>query len=113
MTRKRRVVQAIDFRSLPPLDTVLFWEGQRYVVVGSELYRRNDGLDVPLIRWRSHCPECDAPFETTTTLKARNPNRRCPKHHRIGVAVSNGARKRQHRFLARRGRRKANANRVR
>ncbi len=113
MTRKHRVAHTIDFSSLPPLDTVLMWEGQRYVVVGSQLYRRADGSEVPLIRWRSHCPDCDAPFETTTPLKARNPNRRCPKHHRIGVAVSNGARKRQHRFLARRGRRKANVTRVR
>ncbi len=113
MTRRPRMVHAINFKILPPLDTVLMWEGQRYVVVGSELYHRADGVQVPLIRWASFCPECDAPFEIATALKAKNPNRRCPKHHRAGVAVSKGAHSRQRQLLARRRRRKPTAFRMR
>jgi len=100
------VVQAVNFRILPPLDTVLMLEGQRYLAVGSVLHRKAGGTEVPLIRWRSHCATCGAPFECLTTLKARTPNRRCPDHHSPGLAVTRQDRARQQKFLARYGRRK-------
>ena len=88
MTRRRQVVHSINFSIIPWVDTVLRLEGQRFVVVGSMLHRREDGERVPLIRWRSHCPTCGEVFECATSLKAKYPNRRCEKHHRPGLAVT-------------------------
>ena len=50
MTRHRRVVHSINFGIIPWVDTVLMLEGQRFVVVGSMLHRREDGELVPLTR---------------------------------------------------------------
>lgn len=108
MKPNRTVVHSINFRILPPLDTVLMWEGQRYVVVGSFLHTCQDGSRTPLIRWRSHCAECGEPFECATSLKAKNPNRRCDKHQRPGVAVTARSKQKQRKFLIRSGRRKRN-----
>jgi hypothetical protein len=105
-TPRLRVVHAINFRILPLPDTVLMLEGQRYVAIGSRLHRKPDGIDVPLIVWRSHCAECGMPFECLTTLKASHPNRRCPEHHSPGTAVTRKGQARRKKFLVRKGRRK-------
>ena len=101
----RRVVHRIAFRILPALDTVLMFEGQRYVVVGSSLYTRVDGETVPLIHWRSHCATCAEPFEFRTGLKAGHPNRRCAQHHNPGKAVTEAGRARQKRLRSKSRRR--------
>ena len=96
--RSPRVVHTINFRILPLPGTVLMYEGQRYVAVGSRLHRKADGAEVPLILWRSHCATCGAPFECGTALKALNPNRRCPAHHKPGLAVTRLGRAIQKKF---------------
>lgn len=106
MTRKPRVVHRIDFRILPMPDTVLMLDGQRYVVVGSDLHVRTDGETVPIIRWRSGCAECGEPFACRSGLKARALNRRCEKHRRPGKAATAAGRKRVGRHIARHGRRR-------
>ena len=63
---KPRVVHSINFRILPLPDTVLMFDGQRYVTVGSMLHQKPDGSEVPLIRWRSRCADCGTPFECRT-----------------------------------------------
>jgi len=106
MTRKPRVVNRTTFRILPMPDTVLMRDGQRYVVVGSDLHVRRDGETVPIILWQSHCAECGEPFECRTALKARALNRRCEKHRRPGKAATAAGRKRVGRHIARHGRRR-------
>ena len=101
-----RVVHTINFRILPMPGTVLIYEGQRYVAVGSLLHRKADGAEVPLIRWHSHCATCGAPFECSSALKALNPNRRCPTHHKPGLAVTRLGRATQKKFVASKRRRK-------
>ena len=44
---KPRVVHSINFRILPLPDTVLMFDGQRYVAVGSMLHQKPDGSEVP------------------------------------------------------------------
>ena len=100
MTQRRKVVHSINFSIIPWVDTVLMLEGQRFVVIGSMLHRREDGERVPLIRWRSHCPTCGAAFECATSLKAQYPNRRCEKHHRPGLAVTESGRIRRRFYRA-------------
>ena len=107
---KTRVVHAVSFRVLPLPDTVLMLEGQRYVAVGSMLHRKPDGREVPLIRWRSHCATCGAPFESSTTLNGSSPNRRCPEHHTPGRPVTRSGRIAQKKFLARNRRRKPDSS---
>ena len=111
-TRSLRLVHAIDLRMLPMTSTVM-WQSQGCVVVGSKLHRCADGRQGLLIRWRVHCPACDAPFEIMPPVQVCMAGRRCPEHHRAGGAVSNRDRKQRRRFLARGGRRKANADSVR
>lgn len=106
MTRKPRVVHRIDFRILPRPDTELMLDGQRYVVVGSDLHVRKDGEAIPIILWQSRCAECGALFECRTGLKARSLNRRCEKHRRPGKAVTKAGRKRVAAHIARHGRRR-------
>ena len=105
MSARTRVVHAINFRIIPPLNTVLMYEGQRYIAVGSMLHTKTDGSQVPLIRWRSHCPTCAEAFECMTTLKAKYPNRRCELHRQVGVPVSTQGGKRHQDYLARNRRR--------
>jgi hypothetical protein len=106
MTRKPRVVHRIDFRLLPRPGTVLMLDGQRYVVVGSDLHIRTDGETVPIILWQSRCAECGQPFECRTGLKARALNRRCEKHRRPGKAATAAGLKRVGMHIARHGRRR-------
>ena len=98
MLRKPRVVQAIKFRILPALDTVLMFEGQRYLAVGSKLHTNAKGALVPLIEWRSHCATCGDPFNFFTKLQASHPNRRCPSHHKPRQPVSAAGRVRQRNY---------------
>ena len=73
MIRKPRVVQAIKFRILPALDTVLMFEGQRYLAVGSKLHTNAKGALVPLIEWRSHCATCGERSTAMTSTPAAIP----------------------------------------
>ncbi|MCR9069494.1 MAG: hypothetical protein NXH79_11680 [Rhodobacteraceae bacterium] len=110
MTRKPRVVRRIDFRLLPRPGTVLMLDGQRYIVVGSDLHIRTDGETVPIILWQSRCAECGQPFECRTGLKARALNRRCEEHRRPGKAATAAGRKRVGQHIARHGRRRRKAS---
>ena len=78
----------VNFNISPPLGTVLMVQGQRYVLVGTEPFRRNDGTSTTLLKWASHCPVCADAFVASTPLKTRYISRRCPKHHRAGVPVA-------------------------
>lgn len=91
--RSPRVVHKIDFKIIPPMDTVVMIEGQRYQLSGSKLYERLDGELVPLVCWRSHCADCGQPFECWTKLQCKHPNRRCPDHHAPGRPVAGGKRR--------------------
>ena len=104
--QRQRVVRKIDFRVLPAPGTVLMHEGQRYVMVGSDLHVSRDGKTVPIIFWQSHCAECGTPFQCSSGLKSGSLNRRCPVHHAPGKAVSGSGRKRVSRHLRKHGRRK-------
>jgi hypothetical protein len=104
VARSRAVVRSINFRIIPPTGTILMFEGQRFVMIGSTLHERSDGVTVPLIVWRSHCPNCDQPFECKTTLQARWPTRRCKRHRRPGQAVTTTGRERQKKHLSIHGR---------
>ena len=103
MIRKPRVVRAINFRILPPLDTVLMFEGQRYLAIGSKLHTNVEGTLVPLIEWSSHCATCGDPFNFFTKLQASHPNRRCSRHHKPRQPVSAAGRVRQRAYKASRG----------
>ena len=102
-----QVVHRIAFRQAPAVGAVLMRDGQRYVVVDSRPYRRTDGTPTTLIVWRSHCSDCGQPFELTTPLVTKWPNRRCPAHHAPGRAVAAAARQRTRRGFAKRTARKA------
>ena len=104
---KPQVVNRIAFRQTPAVDTVLMRDGQRYVVIDIRPYRRKDGTPTTLIVWRSHCSDCGQPFELTTPLATKGPNRRCPAHHAPGQAVAAAARQRTRRGFAKRAARKA------
>lgn len=105
MSRSPRVVHRIDFRILPLPGTALMHEGQRYVVIGSDLHTRRDGEVVPVILWSSHCADCGQRFECFSGLKSGALNRRCPQHHAPGRAVAAAGRKRVTHHLRNRGRR--------
>jgi hypothetical protein len=104
--RPPRVVKKIEFRILPLPGTVLMHEGQRYVVIGSDLHRRKDGEVVPIICWQSHCADCGRPFECWSGLRSGTLNRRCQLHHAPGKAVAGKARKRVAAHIRKHGRRK-------
>jgi hypothetical protein len=91
---------------LPVPGTVLMHEGQRYVMVGSDLHKRRDGHTIPIILWESHCATCGAPYQCWSGLRSGSPNRRCPSHHAPGKAVSRSGRERIARHLGKHGRRK-------
>ena len=97
-----QVVNRIAFRQAPAVGTVLMRDGQRYVVIDIRPYRRKDGTSTTLIVWRSHCSNCGQPFELTTPLATKWPNRRCPAHHAPGQAVTAAARQRSKRRFAKR-----------
>lgn len=104
--RPHRIVKKIEFRILPLPGTVLMHEGQRYVVIGSDLHRRKDGEVVPIICWQSHCADCGRPFECSSGLRSGTLNRRCQLHHAPGKAVAANARKRVAAHIRKHGRRK-------
>lgn len=95
------VVRKIAFAVPPTLGTLLMVDGQRFEVVGLVDHRRRDGTPTVLIRWASHCAECGQPFTQTTSMTAKNPNRRCPMHHAPGLPVTAEGQKRKRQFLAR------------
>ena len=104
--RPARVVHKIEFRILPPLGTVLMHDGQRYIVVGSDLHTRRDGRTVPIICWESHCAQCSVPFRCWSGLRSGTLNRRCSDHHAPGKAVAASARKRAVKHISRNGKRR-------
>lgn len=77
----------VNFKTTPHRGTVIMLQGQRYELVATELYWRQDGHPAVLLCWQSHCPDCAAPFILKTGLRQRYLNRRCPKHHKSGVPV--------------------------
>ena len=95
------VVRKIAFVVPPILGTLLMVDGQRFEVIALLDHCRRDGMPTVLIRWASHCAECGQPFTQTTSMTAKNPNRRCPKHHAPGLPVTAEGQKRKHQFLAR------------
>jgi len=105
-----RVVRKINFRVLPLPGTVLMHQGQRYVVVGSDLHKRRDGQIVPIILWESHCAECGKPFQCRSGLRSGTLNRRCPDHHAPGKAVTRAGRKRVAKHLSKHGKRQEAAH---
>jgi hypothetical protein len=72
------------------------FDGQRYELVRSEPYTRQDGGETALLVWQSNCPVCGALFEVRTPAKASKfqPNRRCSKHKRPGHRVNSGGEQR-------------------
>ena len=67
-------------------------DNQEYQCVGFQDYRNRFGQLIRLIRLRSHCPECGAAFEFTTTktqiMRRAINRRRCEAHKSPGVRVS-------------------------
>jgi len=92
---KLQVVHRIAFVSRPEIGTVLMLEGQRYLLVDGTPHTRADGQPTLLLHWESHCPVCGVAFIVKTGLKAVAINRRCEKHHRMGVPVARGKKARQ------------------
>lgn len=63
-------------------------KGQRYEMLGLKTHVRKDGVPIYLVRWRSHCAECNKPFEFTFTINEwKYPNRRCQTHKNPGKRV--------------------------
>lgn len=83
------------FKIVPMAGKTIDYDGQRYVLIGSEPYRRKDGQLSVILSWKSACPECGDPFVVTTGLVIRHLNRRCPLHHKKGQPVASGKRRRQ------------------
>lgn len=76
------------FETDPPIGTVIALDGQSYVLVASEPYRRRDGADVRLLTWHTECAQCSAPFTVQSGLAVEHFNRRCVKHKRPGSRVN-------------------------
>ena len=79
---------SIDFTGPPDIGTALMQGAQRYELIRIQPYVRQDGKQSWILHWQSHCPECGAVFTATSGLKGQSLNRRCPKHHKAGRAVS-------------------------
>ena len=92
MTSPKTVVHSIDFRAPPPAGTILMFEGQKYEAIGRKLHTRSDGLTVPMIVWRTHCPTCGVSFEVISLFRARWINRRCELHKQPGLPVGSKGR---------------------
>lgn len=91
----RATVRTINFKIIPQTGTVLMFQKQRYLLIGSRLYNKSNGDRVPLLIWETHCPVCGVYFECQTRLQEAWPTRRCPKHKRPGFAVSKMGRRRK------------------
>jgi len=86
---QRQISHRIDFSAPPGVGHVLMREGQRYELVNQKPHIRKDGQPTTLLVWRSHCADCGSAFEIMTGLISnRGINRRWPKHHRPGRAVT-------------------------
>jgi hypothetical protein len=69
-------------------DDPVLHNGQAYWPLGTEPCTRKDGKPAVLMRWRSRCAQCGAPFEFKRSIKVPFvPNRRCPAHKRPGARV--------------------------
>jgi hypothetical protein len=76
------------FDGVPPLGTELTLDGQFYVLVEHEPYRRQtDGEMTTLLIWHTECAECLAPFRCQSTVRVGSLNRRCQTHKRPGHRV--------------------------
>lgn len=99
-----KVARKIDFTTPPEIGTVLMREGQRYELLRQKPHVRKDGQPTILLVWRSHCADCGGVFEIMTGLISKGCiNRRCPKHHSPGRAVTVASRIRRQRFIKRNG----------
>lgn len=67
----------VDFRSTPPIGTILRLDEQVYELEHVEPYARATGQSSSLLIWRTGCPRCGQSFTVTTGLRARAVNRRC------------------------------------
>lgn len=89
--------EPLNFDPIPDLGTIVFRYGQRYMLDEVEPYVRKDGEASTLLRWRSTCADCGAPFDFRTPIKSKGFNRRCALHRNPGARVSHrkgGKRKR-------------------
>ncbi len=66
-----------------------FYRGQVYDCLGTErVFSKRFGRDVTVVRLRSFCADCAAPFEILVPdRRAFAPNRRCQGCKRPGVRV--------------------------
>jgi hypothetical protein len=72
------------FDTVPPLETVLTYDGQKYRLSAIEPHQRQDGSWTSLLVWVTFCPRCEAPVVVRTSLSMHSLNRRCERHKRPG-----------------------------
>ena len=81
-------MNAVNFRTVPMAGKKIQFKDQRYMLIGSEPYRKRNGELSVILTWQSQCPECGEFFTTTSALVARYLIRRCKKHRKAGRPVT-------------------------
>lgn len=83
----RKPPQQLAFDHAPRIGFVALSRGQPFTLEEARPYRRN-GRNTQVLKWRSTCAECGAPFTQTTPLSGSPyPARRCKQHKRPGIRV--------------------------
>ncbi len=78
----------LRFNTAPEPGLVVVHRGQQYELITSRPHRRRDGTPTVVLTWQSRCATCGEPFIVTTGLSLKDPNRRCPRHHRPGLPAN-------------------------
>lgn len=66
-----------DGRDIFRVGEIAVFRGQRYEVIGVRDHVRGDGSSVPVVDFKTSCPDCGSAFEVFTKLDFRDPRRRC------------------------------------
>lgn len=78
----------IDLNDTPPPGTVVWLDDQAFELVEIRDRSTRAGRAIRAAVWHTRCPECNAPFRTTSVLGGSLPTRRCREHRRPGMLVS-------------------------
>jgi hypothetical protein len=79
--------------------------GQKYEVLGTRPYETRSGYWIDLVEIASHCADCGRRFvffSTDSRIHKGLLNRRCERHHRVGVPAATTTRWRKTTTRARR-----------
>jgi hypothetical protein len=67
--------------------TKIIYREQQYELLRLQPYKRKDGEMTIIAIWVSRCPECDAEFQTRTSIGRPPRIRRCEAHRAPGIRV--------------------------